>query len=122
MRQPVELRRRRSIRGGGQQELRERVGVMRIAAELGDEDVRGERRDGGWHDGAERIEPRIVAREGGERHVDRAAGRVGSSPFARGAVPGAVPLIALMQRYSRVGWVGQESGRYPKRLQSPASP
>src|SRR5207237_10882639 len=59
MRQPVELRRRRSIRGGGQQELRERVGVMRIAAELGDEDVRGERRDGGWDAGAARSGPRI---------------------------------------------------------------
>ena len=85
VREGVQLLRALAVGAGGEPELRERIGRVRVASELGHEDVRCEPLHGVRHDRAERLEPRLVPRLRRQRHVDRGTLRAGAASLGRRA-------------------------------------
>ncbi len=102
----VQFLRALAIRPRREPELRERVGRVRVAAELRHEDVGTEALDGRRDHGPERLEPSVVAGVGWQRHVDRGALHPRTSPLRDRAgareEPAGVVLVDRDREHARL--------------------
>jgi hypothetical protein len=84
----MELRAHLAIGACRQEEMGERIGMVRVAPELRHHHVGAEPADRGGNDRVEGLEPRIVAGVRGQGDVDRAVWRVGPAPLRQVAGAG----------------------------------
>ena len=94
----MELPRCLAVCAGRQLHLRERIGGVRVASELRHQDVGLEALDQRRDDGAERVQPRVVAGERRQRHVHRAPLRARSTAFGQTTRPWEEPRRVLVDR------------------------